>query len=65
MRATIKTPDGSIRDPRQAFDQAIRERRLSTNMLFSLIYAGDYMYMYHDHAGRAHFKHRDTRRYLP
>ena len=63
MRATIKTPDGTIRDPDQAFEQAIQAGRLSIDPA-SPRHAGHYMYMYHDHAGEAHFKHSLTRRYL-
>jgi len=63
MRATIKTPDGSIRDPEQAFNQAIHDGRLSISP-HDTTYAGRYMYMHHDHAGVAHFKNIDTRQYL-
>ena len=62
-RQTIKTPDGTIRDPRQAFDTAIANQVLSVDPN-SPRYAGHWMYMYHDHAGRAQFKHNDTRKYL-
>ena len=64
MRATIKTPHGTIRDPEQAFAQAINDGRLSTSP-HDTRYAGHFMYMHHDHAGVAHFKHSTTRRYLP
>ena len=50
--------------PQEVFDKAITDGRLSADPT-SPRYAGHYMYMYHDHAGAAHFKHTTTRRYLP
>lgn len=49
-------------DPAHVFDDAIACGFLSDD-LHSADYAGLYMYMYHDHEGRACFKHIDTRRY--
>ena len=63
MRTTIKTPHGSIRDPEQAFEQAIHAGRLSVEP-DSPRYAGRWMYMHHDHDGAAHFKNINTREYL-
>ncbi len=52
----------SFRDPREAFDQAIAEGRLSTAPS-SPVYAGQYMYMFTDESGRDLFKNIETRRY--
>lgn len=49
-------------DPREAFNKAIREARLSDNPR-SPRYAGHFMYM-GTRAGRDLFKHIDTRQYL-
>ena len=50
-------------DPREAFDRAIREARLSDNPR-SCRYAGRFMYMGRwDRADQ--FKHIETRQYLP
>ena len=51
-----------LRDPQQAFNEAIETQRLSGDPT-KPNYAGNYMYMYSE-PGVDHFKHRDTRRYL-
>lgn len=58
-----------LRDPEEAFEEAIAAGRLSANPNHPL-YALNYMYMGHgefgaEEHGRAQFKHCDTRRYIP
>ncbi len=55
--------DDDTRTAHAAFDAAIAEGRLSRNRLTPVAHAGDYMYM-GEYAGKAQFKHRDTRKYL-
>lgn len=53
-------------DPREAFEQAIRQGKLSADPT-APNYAGHYMYMGHFANGgpvKAQFKHIDTRQYL-
>ena len=49
-------------EPERVFEDAIARGFLSADP-DSAIWAGLYMYLFHDAEGRAHFKHRDTRRY--
>lgn len=49
-------------DPREAFDRAIREHRLSDNP-HSSRFAGHFMYM-GTYSGKDQFKHIETRHYL-
>lgn len=53
------TLEGFERQACAAFTRAIRTGRLTENS------ARDYMFMGFDTQGRACFKHRDTRQYLP
>ena len=53
----------TVRDAQIAFEEAIKEGRLSDNAA-DAHYAGYYMYMF-QHEGRAQFKHIITRKYLP
>ena len=55
-------PKPEYNDPREAFDRAIRETRLSDNPR-SCRYAGHFMYMGRWNE-RDQFKHIETRRYL-
>ena len=50
-------------DPTEAFNRAIAQGRLSESTM-SDRYAGDFMYMGTDSAGRDLFKHIDTREYI-
>ncbi len=52
----------TFRDSGEAFEQAIREGRLSASR-GSANYAGSYMYMGTDDAGRDLFKNIETRLY--
>lgn len=52
----------TFRNSGEAFEQAIREGRLSADRLLSN-YAGNYMYMHTDDDGHDAFKNIDTRRY--
>ena len=54
---------GAYRDPMSSFDEAIKSGRLSADEKHPK-YAGNYMYMGHDKAGKAQFKHSNTREYL-
>jgi len=53
----------TIKDPTQAFEQAIKTGRLSADP-DSATYAGQYMYMCTGADGRDQFKHSTTREYL-
>ena len=52
-----------VRDTETVFRSAILEGVLSAEPSHAR-YAGHYLYMFHDEAGVAWFKHRDTREYL-
>ena len=53
----------TIRNGVEAFDQAIKEGRLSLDET-SPRYAGHWMYIYDDDSGVPQFKNIETRRYL-
>lgn len=53
----------AIRDSDAAFRAAI-DRGLLSEDAANERFAGRYMYMFHDTAGAAWFKHRETRRYV-
>lgn len=53
----------AIRDSDAAFRAAIDRSLLSADAANER-FAGRYMYMFHDTAGAAWFKHRETRRYV-
>ena len=53
----------TFKNPRSAFERAIRERRLSCDPA-NLLYAGYYMYMGTNREGRDTFKHWSTREYI-
>ena len=53
----------AIRDSDAAFRAAI-DRGLLSEDAANERFAGWYMYMFHDTAGAAWFKHRETRRYV-
>jgi hypothetical protein len=52
----------TYRNSHEAFEQAIKEGRLST-IKSSANYAGSYMYMHTDSDGRDCFKNINTRKY--
>lgn len=53
-----------FRNSQEAFLDAIQEGRLSKNPSDEN-FVGNYMYMYTDEKGKDHFKHINTREYLP
>tara|TARA_R100000306_G_scaffold62010_2_gene66613 strand:- start:428 stop:634 length:207 start_codon:yes stop_codon:yes gene_type:complete len=52
-----------IRDPQDAFNDAVEFGLLSTNPKLPN-YAGHYMYMHSDKSGRDFFKNINTRKYI-
>jgi len=53
----------TVNEPQKAFETAIKAGRLSDNEQ-DRNYAGNYMYMCTDDAGKDQFKHIDTRKYI-
>ena len=53
-----------VRDAEEVFRAAILAGVLSAERDRPRMYAGHYLYMFHDEDGTAWFKHRDTRAYV-